>query len=140
MSNTKRYTSDLRYKFIALLCLFFVFGFAWNLIRLFALETLFFLVLSLAVVVWSVLAMLNYVEVGADTIVLFAPLQASRPVRFRQLISVSENGRFNPVITLIYHPQRADGLLDLDRVQSLILPALTEQQELLDRLEASVPS
>ncbi|CAN5729015.1 hypothetical protein BH10CHL1_BH10CHL1_13070 [soil metagenome] len=140
MLNTKRYPSDLRYKFIALFCLFFVAGFAWNLTRTFTLETLFFFVLSLAVVIWSVLAMLSYVEVGADNLVLFAPLQSDRSVRFRQLISVSENGRFNPVLTLIYHPQRADGLLDLDHVQSLILPALNEQEELLELLEARLPT
>jgi hypothetical protein len=140
MSNSKRYSSDLRYKFIALLCLFFVLGFAWNLTRTFSLETLFFFVLSLAVVGWSVLAMRSYVEVSADNLVLFAPLQTSRAVRFRQLISVSENGRFNPVITIIYHPARADGLLDLDNTHSLILPALSEQQELLELLEARLPT
>jgi hypothetical protein len=139
MADIKSYPSDLRYKFIALLCLLFAVGFGWNLTRRFSLDTLLFFVLSLALVTWSVIAMLSRVEVNADSLVLFTPLRASRQVGFRQLISVSENGRFNRVLTLLYYPRSADGLLDLDNPHSLILPALAEQQELFELLEARLP-
>lgn len=140
MPDTKHYASDLRYKFIALLCLLFAASFGWNLTRRFAVETLFFFGLSLALLVWAVIAMLSHVDITADSIILVSPWRTSRQVGFRQLISVSENGRFNLVLTLVYHPRRADGLLDLDNAHSLILPAVTEQQELFERLEASLPT
>lgn len=140
MLNAKSYASHFRYRLLVLLCLLLAVGFGWNLTRGLALDTLFFLLLSLALIGWLVYVILSRVEVNADELTLLAPLRAPRRVSFRQLISVSENGRFNPVITLLYHPRRADGLLDLDEARSLILPAVSDQQELLEMLEASLPA
>jgi hypothetical protein len=140
MSDIKNYPSHIRYKFIALFCVLFMAGFGWQLTRNFSLDVLFFLVLSLGLLIWSLYAMFSYLEATAKSLTLFTPLRASRQIEFRQLISVSENGRFNPVLTLLYYPRQADGLLDLDDVHSLILPAVAEQQTLLELLEASAPT
>lgn len=139
MPDTKHYTPHLRYKLIALLGLLFAAGFGWQLTRRFSLEVLFFLVISLALIAWAIYAMLSHVEATTNGVILFTPLRASRQIEFRQLISVSENGRFNPVLTLVYYPRETNGLLDLDDARSLILPAVTEQQELLALLEARLP-
>ena len=114
-------------------------GFGWNLAHRLSLDNAFFFVLSVGMIAWAVYAMLSHVEINGDEIALVTPLRASRRVDFRQLISVSENGRFNPVLTLLYYPRRSDGLLELDDARSLILPAVAAQQELLDLLEASLP-
>ena len=139
MSDPKQYPSHLRYKFIALCCLLLAAALGWNLIRRFSLDTLFFFVISLALIAWSLYGILSRVEITADSLVLFTPLRANRQVEFRQLIGVSENGRFNPVLTLLYYPRLADGLLDLDDAHSLILPSVNEQEQLLELLEASAP-
>ncbi|MFN8491961.1 MAG: hypothetical protein U0350_30450 [Caldilineaceae bacterium] len=139
MLPTKRYSTHIRYQFLALVCLLLAVGFGWNLTRSLTLDTAFFFVLSLGLIAWAVYAMFSHVEVNEDELALVTPLRAPHRVDFRQLISVSENGRFNPVLTLLYHPRRSDGLLDLDDAQSLILPAVTAQQELLDLLEARLP-
>ena len=140
MSESKRYPSHLRYKFVALFCFLLLINFGWQLMRYFSLETLFFFCIGLALVIWALYAMVSYVETNANGIVLCTPLRAVRKVEFRQLISVSENGRFNPVLTLVYHPWLPNGLLDLDDARSLILPAVRDQQELLALLEARLPT
>ena len=140
MLPTKRFSTHMRYQVLALFCLLIAVGFGWNLTRHLTLDTAFFFVLSLGLIAWAVYAMLSHVEIKGDEIALVTPLRAPHRVDFRQLISVSENGRFNPVITLLYHPRRSDGLLDLDDARGLILPAVAAQQELLALLEASLPT
>ena len=139
MVDRQQYSSHVRYKFIVLGGLLLAVALGWGLTRRFALDALFFFALSLALIAWSLYAMLSRVEITADRIILLTPLRANRQVEFRQLISVSENGRFNPVLTLLYHPRRADNLLDLDDAHSLILPAVHEQATLLALLEARSP-
>lgn len=68
------------------------------------------------------------------------PLGAAQTVELRQLMSVSESGRAGNALILLYHPLRDDGLLELDDVRSLVLPALQGQDELRTYLEARVPA
>ena len=68
-----------------------------------------------------------------------APLAQPLQVQFRQLAEVSEEGRLQRVILLLYHPLCADGLVDLDDLHSLALPALEEQTDLLEILQARTP-
>ena len=68
------------------------------------------------------------------------PLGATRTVALRQLMSVSTSGRAGNALILLYHPDRGDGMLDLDDVRSLVLPALDEQDALQSYLEAQVPA
>ena len=65
---------------------------------------------------------------------------ATRTVALRQLMSVSTSGRAGKALILLYHPDRGDGMLDLDDVRSLVLPALDEQDALQSYLEAQVPA
>ena len=55
-------------------------------------------------------------------------------------MSVSTSGRAGNALILLYHPDRGDGMLDLDDVRSLVLPALDEQDALQSYLEAQVPA
>jgi hypothetical protein len=114
--------------------------FAWEVARGLTLGALLFLAISLGIVLWSLHALFSQVQVTAQQVCVAAPLQGQRCVEFRQLLSVSENGRLNPVITLVYHPQRGDGLLDLAHAQSLTLPAVRDQEELLVQLQTKVPA
>jgi len=139
MTALKQYSSHFRYKFMVCGCLLLAGAFGWNLAQHFSRDLLFFFVISLGLVAWSFYGMVSRVEMTADRLVLMTPWRANRSVEFRQLISVSENGRFNPVLTLLYHPRQADGLLELDDVHSLILPAVNEQAALLEILEARLP-
>ena len=68
------------------------------------------------------------------------PFSAPRTVELRQLMSVSTSGRAGNALILLYHPDRGDGLLDLDDVRSLVLPALDEQDALQSYLETQVPA
>lgn len=99
-----------------------------------------FLVLSLGLAVWSALSFATRVYATATSLTVHAPLRTPNTVEFRQLIMVAQSGRLIPVISLLYYPRQADGLLTLDTVTSLHLPALREQNELLAQLQASIPT
>jgi hypothetical protein len=59
----------------------------------------------------------------------------SKQIDYRQLISVSTQGRFLGVLTVLYHPRNADGMIDTNRVASLLAPGIVNTQALLDQLE-----
>jgi len=99
-----------------------------------------FLAISLGVAAWSGLALATRVEVTPTSLTVYAPLRKPRTIEFRQLIMVAQSGRLLQVISLLYYPRQEEGLLTLDTVASLHLPALREQAELLAKLQASTPS
>lgn len=139
MLEPKQYPIHPRYKWFALFCLLLAALLGWNVSQDFTWEAIFFLVILLTIATWSLLLGFSHVTLTAEQITLYTPLIGTRRVALRQLISVSENGRFNRVLTLIYHPRLANNLLDLDDVRSLILPTVDGQDELLATLEVSVP-
>ena len=116
-----------------------VIGFAWELWRGFSVEYLLFCLIGLGLVIWSLDALGRRVHLTTKGICVERPLRPSRCVDFRQLITVAEEGRINPVITLVYHPALADGLLDLDAAASLELPAVRAQAELFAVLQEKTP-
>jgi hypothetical protein len=99
-----------------------------------------FLAISLGLAVWGFLAFATRVEVTPTSLTVYTPLRKPTTVEFRQLIMVAESGRLLQVISLLYYPRQADGLLTLDTVASLHLPALRGQAELLAQLQTSIPS
>ncbi len=140
MLEPKQYPIHPRHKLLALLCLLLAALFGWNVSRDFTWEATFFLTILLAISAWSFALSFSRVVLTAEQITLYTPLRGEHRVELRQLISVSENGRFNRVLTLIYHPRLTNHLLDLDDVRSLILPTVDGQDELLATLEGSVLS
>jgi hypothetical protein len=79
------------------------------------------------------------VEVAEHSLTVLRPLSPPERVEYRQLAEVSEEGRLHRVIVLLYYPLRPDGLVDLDDLRSLALPALEDQYALLEMLESKVP-
>jgi predicted secreted protein len=79
------------------------------------------------------------VEVDDHALTLLRPLSPPQRVEFRQLAEVSEEGRLHRVIVLLYYPLHSDGLVDLDDLRSLALPALEDQYALLELLDSKVP-
>jgi hypothetical protein len=69
---------------------------------------------------------------------LRTPLQTQR-VEFRQLDDATVAGRVAHRIVVTYFPLRDNGLLDLDELRSLTLPAVDHQAELLALLESKRP-
>lgn len=78
------------------------------------------------------------VEVDAQGFWLHAPLRRRR-VEFRQLDSATEAGRIARGIVVTYHPLAPNGLLDLDTLHSVALPAVGDQATLLEALRARRP-
>lgn len=160
-SATAVYRASTRYRLLAGGALLMTLLFVWELWRLAnqqsttdgaLLGALFFFGVSLCILLWSSNAALTRVEIMRNGIVrrtlvnlvLSAlpnnPLGEPVRVEFRQLVSVTENGRGRGSITLVYHPRREDGLLDVYDVHSLILPTMDTQNELVELLEKRVPA
>jgi len=139
MNESTVFTIQSVYKLIVALMLLLVVALGWDLLRNPMPGTLFFFCVSVGLALWSGLTTLQRVELTENSICLSAPLRPQRCVAFRQLISVTEEGRVNPTLTVLYHPQQANGLLDLESAQSLFLPAVQNQEELLAHLQARVP-
>lgn len=78
------------------------------------------------------------VELDAQGFIVRAPFQTQR-VEYRQLDDAGEAGRLVRRIVVTYHPLREHGLLDLDELRSVTLPAVEKQVELLTLLESKRP-
>lgn len=133
------YRSHPLYIWLTALSLFLTLMLTWSTMRGFSREGLFFSLLMLAITLWFARLIGNRVVLDERGLTFQAPLRRPRRVEFRQLISVSESGRLLIAPILLYHPQQATGLVDLELVQSLTLPALTQQDQLLAILTTAIP-
>ncbi|MCC9077560.1 hypothetical protein FKZ61_015775 [Litorilinea aerophila] len=137
--STTVYTVHPRYRLWAVGAFLLAGLYAWELRRGFDLAILFFFLIALAVLAWALRALLSRVQVEDGGVTLRPPLATPTSVEYRQLISVSQDGRWNRSITLIYHPRLENGLLDLEQARTLALPSLVNQEELLATLMARMP-
>jgi hypothetical protein len=139
MSELRVYAPNSFYAVVTAMAVVLVGLFSWEVWRQVTIGNLLFWGISLGVLVWGANAFWSRVELASNQICLRAPLRGRRCVEFRQLASVMEAGRVNPVIALIYYPALDNGLLDLERPASLVLPAVREQAQLLTLLETKIP-
>ena len=100
---------------------------------------LFFIALCVASAAWAAWNLGTAVATDASSIVVRTPLGRARRVDYRQFAEVAPGGRFLPTLVVLYYPLRADGLLDLDELRSLHLPATEARDELLADLQKRTP-
>lgn len=133
------YRPHPRYALIAGIAGISILALLWLLWRRLELGSLLFLIFAAGLLVFALRSIFSRVEVDARGLTLVRPLSPPLSVQFRQLVEVSEEGRFQRVLLLLYHPLRPDGLLDLDDLRSVALPALDDQPELIELLQARTP-
>jgi hypothetical protein len=143
---TAIYKPGVRYKAYAGIGAVATVAFGWKLVTAWLggqgvqWDALFFLVLMVGLMAWALWQIPARVETAPRSITLTRPFISPRTVEYRQLFSVTENGRVGGrSISLVYHPLRDDGLLDLDDARSLILPEVENQEALLELLESRKP-
>lgn len=108
---------------------------AWALWRQFDWITLIFMVGCLYAAAIFANQWAARVELDRHGLQLRTPLRRQR-VEFRQIDSAAEAGRIARGIVVTYHPLTPDGLLDLDTLHSVALPAVEDQETLLAALQA----
>lgn len=138
-TNHQVYRAHALYRWVTLLLVLLTFVLVWSMVQNFSREGLFFGLIMLVITLWFGRLISNQVTLDERGLTLFAPLRRPQRVDFGQLLSVSESGRLFVVLTLLYHPRQPTGLLDLETVHSLTLPALTAQDQLLATLTAQIP-
>jgi hypothetical protein len=134
------YNTHPRYRIFALVSLLLTGLFAWDLLDGLEPAIGLFAVVCCGLFLWYVRAMLTSVVLSEDRVVLHVPLSQPRAVEFRQLMTVSEEGRIAREILIMYHPTCEQGLVDLDDVRSMSLPVMVDQTSLLATLNDRVPA
>jgi len=104
-------------------------GFAW--------ESALFAGIGIAGGLWALWMATTRIEITPTALRLLRPV-GGKEIGNRQLISVSTQGRFLGVLTVLYHPRNANGMIDTNRVASLLAPGMVNAQELLDLLEERI--
>ncbi|MBW7881105.1 MAG: hypothetical protein H3C34_00460 [Caldilineaceae bacterium] len=110
----------------------------WSLWQNFDLFLLFFLAGSLLATFWFGAQLFSRIQTDDRSITL-RRLGGQRRIEYRQLSDAGEAGRLIRGLVLLYHPLRDDGLVELDELRSLMLPAVENQEVLLQRLEERMP-
>ncbi len=140
MSDASFFSAHSRYRLFAILGAVVTLLFVWDLTRLFALDTLFFFVVSLGFTLINLRWMLMKIELTPTGFTLHRPWQGPLHLDFRQVVAVHEEGRFVRAVSLVYYPvEPASGLVDMERPRSLFLPALERQDELVNVLRREMP-
>ena len=121
---------------IAAVCLALL---GWQLLGRADLGLLLFFGVALGLLFFALRGIGSRVEVDALGLTLFRPLSPPLRILYRQIVQVTEEGRLQRVLVVLYYPLAADALLDLDGVRSQALPALDDQAELLDLLQTKTP-
>ncbi len=140
MSESRVYRAHVRYGLWTALGAMMTLLFAWTLARDFAPDTLLFLVISLAFTLVNLRWWLTKVEVTPRGVIVRRPGQRPQEVAFRQLVDVHEGGRLARSTSLVYYPVDPEsGLVQMDRPESLFLPGVEGQEELVRALEQRIP-
>ena len=129
-----------QYWFLAAVCLVLIGLFGWDLLHGAEAGSVLFFAVSLGALAWSVRSTFTQVSLGPDQMVVTAPLSRPREIGYGQILSVSEEGRMGKALVIAFHPRLPDGLLDLDRVETVALPALQDQASLYAELVQKAPA
>ena len=127
------------YRILVLVSAVLVILFAWDLLHGVEAGSVLFFLISVGLLLWSGRTAMTVVSVDLTTLAVSAPLSGANTIEYGQINSVSEEGRIQQSIVVTYHPRNENGMLDLDRAQSLMLPALQQQTELYKFLEQKAP-
>ena len=99
-----------------------------------------FFVISLGIVIWAIWTLFSRVELRKESITVRNPLGKRTTVEFRQVVNAIESGRMGNSISLLYHPIGEDGLIDLEDADTLFLPKVQNQSELLQHFRERIPA
>lgn len=102
-------------------------------------DSLLFAVIGLVGGLWALWMATTRVYVADDGIVV-KRFTAAYKIDYQQIRSVDVQGRFLSVLSIVFHPRREDGLIDTDQVGSMLVPALVDQGQLIERLEDKIPA
>ncbi len=136
---TQQFRPHPLYRWLTLGCLLLTGLLGWNLRKGLQGDELFFFTIMVAITAWFGHTLFSQIRVNERAIVLQTALRGVREVEFRQVVSVMETGRFMKSVSLLYYARQPDGLLDLDQVNHLLLPAVVDQETLLTTLSARIP-
>lgn len=133
------YRAHSRYRLLTLAAVALALLFVWDLSKDVEAGSLLFLGVALGLFFRYGRVLGSRVTLEDRRLRLQRPFAPDVVVEFRQLAAIHEEGRFGQSLLLHYHPLTAAGLVELDEIRSLSLPALVAQSELAEFLDKQVP-
>lgn len=137
--SDREYPAHPRYQLFVLLGVGLSIVLGWGLARQFAWDLFFFVGVSLLFALFNLYWMLTRLELTPNGLTVHRPWLDPLHIDYRQIVTFSEEGRFNRSLSLVYYPLNANGLVDMDSPQSLFLPSLQRQEEVVDILMQKIP-
>jgi hypothetical protein len=138
-SEPHLYYSRRIYQAFMLIGLLVTLLFVWTLRQGFDWLTFLFLAFAAIFAIINLRWARTRVELTPSGLTLYEPLNQPNHVDFRQMIAVHLAGRFFPGLSLVYYPIGQNGMLDMEDPRTLFLPALDNQDELLNVLQHEIP-
>jgi len=99
-----------------------------------------FFVISLGILIWSIWTLFSRVELRNESVSVRNPLGKRKTVEFRQVVNAIESGRMGNSISVLYHPADENGLINMDNADTLFLPKVANQSELLQYFRERIPA
>ena len=138
MTEPRTFSGHRLYQLLTALCVLLALAFGWQLFTSWDWGELLFLGLALWLAARCVILMSSKVIVGADRVRVQTPLRTPREVEFRQITEVHEEGRGLRSVLVLYHPRNDAGIVTIDELLTLALPAVNDHEALLAALQAQV--
>jgi hypothetical protein len=138
-ADTNVYQSRRIYQIFSLLGGVMILLFAINIASEFRWDSLLFFGTATLFSFYNLRWMLIRLELTPAGITLYEPLRQPQHIDFRQIADFHESGRLVMGISMVYYPIGSGGLVEMDAPQSLFIPALEKQAEVIHVLNQSVP-
>lgn len=138
-SDRHLYPARRIYQIFALIGLVMTLLFVWTLSQTFDWLTLLFMVSTAFFMMVNARWMLMRAELTPSGLTIHGPFDQTTHIDFRQMAEVHEAGRMAPGVGIVYYGLAENGLIEMDELQTIFLPALEDQQEFLQILRNEVP-
>jgi hypothetical protein len=136
---TKEYRASPRYWVLAIAGLGAAALLLIDLFRGVRWDTALFALIGLVGGLWALWMATTRVYVTDDGLIIKRFTAAYR-VDFQQMLGADVQGRFLSVLSIVFHPRLESGLIDTEQVGSMLVPALVDQEQLVELIEHRIPA
>jgi hypothetical protein len=138
LSDVRQFTASPRYAFLAAGALLATVMLGYDLFQELRWDTALFFLIGLIGGLWSLWMATTRLYTTPDGLVV-RRFTTSFLVQYRQIASAEASGRLLRVLTIVVHPREESGLVDPSAIYAVQVPSVSNQDELLEILEARIP-
>jgi hypothetical protein len=136
--DVRQFNASPRYAFLAAGSLLATAMLGFDLYQELRWDTALFFLIGLVGGTWSLWMATTRLYTTPDGLVV-RRFTSSFLVQYRQISSAEASGRLLRVLTIVVHPREDSGLVDSSEIYAVQVPSVSNQDELLEILEARIP-